>query len=100
MCSPRIDWWPRLGQKSRWRGCSTAAGGGSRGGAVSGEDAARGAQGVSRGCRASAREVPSNSHGTGDERSKVAAVAQGVRRRTGGRMAGTARLEEKHDSLL
>jgi hypothetical protein len=56
MCSPRIDWWPRLGQKRHRCGSSTSAGGGSRGGAVSGEDAARGGQGAGRGCQESARE--------------------------------------------
>jgi hypothetical protein len=35
--SPRAYWWPELGQGGRRRGTSTAADGGARGGAVSGE---------------------------------------------------------------
>jgi hypothetical protein len=53
--SPRTYWWPRLGQRCRRRGSSTVADGGGRGGAVSGEEAARGGQGAGRACRAIAR---------------------------------------------
>jgi hypothetical protein len=48
-CSPRCDWWPRLGRRGCRRGESMAAGGGCRGGADSGEGAARGGQRTSRG---------------------------------------------------
>jgi hypothetical protein len=40
--SPRTYWWPRLGQRCRRRGSSTAADSGGRGGAVSGEETTRG----------------------------------------------------------
>jgi hypothetical protein len=35
--SPRVVWWPWLGQRSRRRGCSAMAGGDSRGGSGSSE---------------------------------------------------------------
>jgi hypothetical protein len=82
-----------LGQKHRRRGTSTAAGGGSRGGAVSGEDAARVDKARAGSVEQVLGEVPSNSHGAGYERSKgFGGGSNGGRRRTGGRTTGTARL--------
>jgi hypothetical protein len=50
-CSPRSDWWPRLGRRGCRRGESTAAGSGCRGGVDSGEVAARGGQCASEGVK-------------------------------------------------